>query len=302
MKQGWTTRAIGRHLVDIPGIAKTIETYSFNKVKIEPLLDIQSQEEYEKFIGRKEGSLRAVKQGKINSLFLERVQHANEAVTLISWDNSDAEEKYKFFVFDTYFRAGTRFLSYSGEVSQSRKSTALATREEMSREWHQIPTGKTPEGVGYVVDDAILVDKAFNRESWRMVIQLPSKPDVFFELTSYAQGRVEPGLRERAGGIVAGLLGTIAGFSRLRDRARPVGPIQADEILLASTQDGKRGYGFKWEAPGKEYSLAEPNLNASLRVGESAYTTNRESFASDEEALELWDAVIDSIRLRPGAV
>ncbi|MEN7531945.1 T6SS immunity protein Tli4 family protein, partial [Cupriavidus sp. DL-D2] len=82
----------------------------------------------------------------------------------------------------------------------------------------------------------------------------------------------------------------------------PVGSIQADEILLASTQDGKRGYGFKWEAPGEEYSLAEPNLNALLRVGESAYTTNKESFASDEEALELWDAVIDSIRLRPGAV
>ena len=94
----------------------------------------------------------------------------------------------------------------------------------------------------------------------------------------------------------------MAGFARLRDRARPVGPIQADEILLASTTDGKRGYGFKWEAPGKEESLAEPNLNASLRVGESAYATNRESFATDEEALELWDAVIDSIRLRPGAV
>ncbi|AZG15331.1 hypothetical protein EHF44_10715 [Cupriavidus pauculus] len=162
--------------------------------------------------------------------------------------------------------------------------------------------GEVPEGIGFVVDDAVLAEDRFNSESWRMTIQLHGKPDVFFELTSYARRRVAPGLRERAGGIVAGLLGTVAGFARLRDRARPVGPIQADEILLASTQDGKRGYGFKWEAPGKEYSLAEPNLNASLRVGESAYATNRESFATDEEALELWDAVIDSIRLRPGAV
>lgn len=302
MKQGWRTRAIGRHLVDIPENTTTIETYSFNKVKIKPLLDIQSQEEYESFLAQKEQSLREAKHGKLSSLFLERVQHSNGAVTLISWDNSDAEERYKFFVFDTYFCASSRFLSYSGEVSQDRKSTALATREELSREWHQIPAETIPDGIGYVVDDAILVDDDFNRESWRMVIQLPGKPDVFFEITSYAQSRVDPGLRERAGGVVAGLLGTIAGFSRLRDRARPVGPIQADEILLASNQDGKRGYGFKWEAPGKEYSLAEPNLNASLRVGESAYTTNRESFSSDEEALELWDAVIDSIRLRPGAV
>jgi hypothetical protein len=285
--------------VDIPESTRTIESYSFNKVSIEPLLDIRSQEDYERLITQKEQALREAKHEKFGSMFVERVAHANGAVTLISWNRPTGDVLY---VFDTYFRAGTRTLNYAGEVDPDLKSTALATCEELSREWYQIPPGRTPEGVGYVVDDAILVDKAFNRESWRMVIQLPSKPDVFFELTSYAQERVEPGLRERAGGIVAGLLGTIAGFSRLRDRARPVGPIQADEILLASTQDGKRGYGFKWEAPGKEHSLAEPNLNASLRVGESAYTTNRESFASDEEALELWDAVIDSIRLRPGGV
>ncbi|XQU74457.1 Tle cognate immunity protein 4 C-terminal domain-containing protein [Cupriavidus sp. H18C2] len=302
MKRGWRTRAIGRHLVDVPGDAKTVETYAFNKVKIQPLLDIHSQEDYENLIAQKEVSLRNLKTRELNSLFIESVQHANDAVTLISWDKTDAEEQYKFFVFDTYFRANNRFISYSGEVSQDKKSIALATREELSREWQQIPNGTIPRGIGYVVDDAILVDNDFNPESWRMVIQLHGKPDVSFELTSYARRRVGPGLRERAGGIVAGLLGTVAGFARLRDRARPVGPIQADEILLASTQEGKRGYGFKWEAPGKEYSLAEPNLNASLRVGESAYATNRESFATDEEALELWDAVIDSIRLRPGAV
>ncbi|WP_423192225.1 T6SS immunity protein Tli4 family protein [Cupriavidus sp. H18C2] len=302
MKEAWRTRAIGRHLVDIPGNAKTVETYAFNKRKIKPLLDIHSQEEYEKFLAQKEISLREAKHRKFGTLFLESVHHSNKAVTFISWDNTDVEERYKAFVFDTYFCADNRFLGYSGEISQDRKSAALVTIEELSGKWRQILDGEVPEGIGFVVDDAVLAEDRFNSESWRMTIQLHAKPDVFFELTSYARRRVAPGLRERAGGIVAGLLGTVAGFARLRDRARPVGPIQADEILLASTQDGKRGYGFKWEAPGKEYSLAEPNLNASLRVGESAYATNRESFATDEEALELWDAVIDSIRLRPGAV
>ncbi|MEN7531946.1 T6SS immunity protein Tli4 family protein, partial [Cupriavidus sp. DL-D2] len=229
LKQGWRTRAIGRHLVDIPENAKTIETYSFNKVKIKLLADIQSEEEYERLLSQKEQALRATRSAIHDSLFIERVSHSNGGVTLISWPSSGAEERYQPYFFDTYFRAGARFLSYSGNVSKSRKSTALATCEELSREWYQIPDGTIPEGVGYVVDDAILVDNDFNRESWRMVIQLPGKPDVFFELTSYALYRVEPGLRERAGGVVAGLLGTIAGFSRLRDRARPVGSIQADE-------------------------------------------------------------------------
>ncbi|WP_245178191.1 T6SS immunity protein Tli4 family protein [Cupriavidus sp. AcVe19-1a] len=178
----------------------------------------------------------------------------------------------------------------------------MSVRNDMSREWNEIQPGRVPAGIGYVANNAILVDKDLNLESWSMLIQLAGKPDVSFRITSYTQYKVEPGLRERAGGVLAGLLGAVAGVSQLRNRARPVGPIEADEILVAGTQDGKRTYGFKWEAPGKTESLGEPNLNVSLRVSESAYLTNKESFSSDEEALELWDAVVDSIRLRPGSV
>jgi hypothetical protein len=231
-------------------------------------------------------------------LLYERITHANGSVTLISWLDLSID----YYHFDTYFRAGSRTLKYSGDVSPDRKMSALSVREELSREWRQIPSSEMPAGIGYVVDDAILADKDLNLESWRMVIQLSGKPDVSFIITSYTQKKVEPGLRDRAGGVLAALLGTVAGVAQLRNRQRPVGPIQADEILVAGTRDGKRTYGFKWEAPGKADSLAEPNLNVSLQVGESVYLTNKESFANDEGALELWDAVVSSLRLRPGAV
>lgn len=162
--------------------------------------------------------------------------------------------------------------------------------------------GEIPEGIGFVVGNAILADDFLNRESWTLSIQLAGKPDVDFHMSAYVVGKPDVSLRERAGGIVAGMLGMAAGLSRLRNRERPIGPIWAEEILVAGTQNGKRGYGFKWEAPGKARSLAEPNLNIALEVGESAYKTNAQSFANDDEALEIWDAVVDSIRLRPGAV
>ncbi|CAM2172380.1 hypothetical protein PSAC2689_200026 [Paraburkholderia sacchari] len=170
-----------------------------------------------------------------------------------------------------------------------------------SEKWREIPAGQMPEGIGFVVGNTILADNFPNYESWRLLIKLEGKPDVTLEVSSFV-GAAEEGLRQRAGGILARMLGMAAGLSQLRNHARPVGPIQADEILVAGTQDGKRGYGFKWEAPGKSYSLAEPNLNVSLEVRESAYATNRESFSSDDEALELWDTLVNSIRLRPGAV
>jgi hypothetical protein len=298
MKEGWRTRAIGRHLVDVPGSVRTIESYRFNKVPIELLPAIRTGQHFNDLVARREQELRAMRKKSGDSLFIERVTHANGSVTLVSWLDLGIE----YYHFDSYFRAGSRTLLYSGDVSPSRKMAALSVRDELAREWREVPPGAISTSLGYVADDTILVDRDMNRESWEMIIQLAGKPDVSFKIAAYAQYQVEPGLRERAGGILAGLLGAVAGVSQLRNRERPVGPIQGDEILVAGTQDGKRTYGFKWEAPGKANSLAEPNLNVSLQVGESAYLTNKESFASDEEALEMWDAVVGSIRLRPGAV
>ncbi|WP_439686631.1 Tle cognate immunity protein 4 C-terminal domain-containing protein [Cupriavidus oxalaticus] len=299
MKEGWRTRAIGRHLVDVPEDARLIESYKYNRVKIEPLPDVRSREAFDRLIALREQTLRSSKHAKHGSMFIERVPHANGSATLISWDDPELEI---FYQFETYFRAGSVFLRYAGEVSPSLRESALSVVERLSREWREIPSGEVPAGIGYVADKAILAGAKLNFESWEMVIRLSGKPDVSLVITSYVQRSVEPGLRKRAGGILAGLLGAVAGVVQLRNRSRPVGPIDADEILVAGTQDGKRTYGFKWEAPGKADSLAEPNLNVSLQVGESAYPTNKESFASDEEALELWDAVVSSLRLRPGAV
>lgn len=299
MRDGWRSRAIGRHLVDLPEDARVIETYTYNNVRIELLMEVSTRESLELVVTERERLLRASKHDKHGSMFIGRVPHFNGSVTLISWSDADLDILYRF---DTYFIAGSRSLKYSGDVDPDRRESALSFRERLSSEWKSISPGETAAGIGYVVNDVILAANRFNLENWRMVIQLPAKPDVSLTITSYTQRKVEPGLRDRTSGVLASFLGTVAGVIQLRNRERPVGPIQADEILVAGTQDGKRTYGFKWEAPGKANSLAEPNLNVSLRVGESAYLTNKESFSSDEEALELWDAVVGSLRLRPGAV
>ncbi len=300
MKRGWRTHAIGRHLVEVPVEENIVEKYKYNKVMLELLPEITEQASFDDSIYRKENELRSTKNISRGQMFIERVPRANDSVMLISWINPNSD--YEYYKFDTYFRAGSKNLQYSGKVSLDRKTTALALHQELSLEWQEISSGRLAEGIGFVVEDAILVDKDFNLESWEMVIRLPSKPDVWFRLTAYTQRKVEPGLRARAGGILPALLGTVVGVGQLRNRARPVGPIEADEILIAGTQDRKHTYGFKWEAPGKAYSLAEPNLNASLRVGESAYRTNKDSFANDGEALELWDGGVVGVRPEAGCV
>ncbi|KAI3592622.1 hypothetical protein D9X30_2359 [Cupriavidus sp. U2] len=294
------TMAIGRHLVDVPDDAVIVPQWRFNNSPLAFRDDIRTDVAYDAMINQREQALRAAPHEQYGSLFVQRVDHsAHRGVTLVSWNRPGGTIMYQF---DSYFRIGGRTLSYLMRVSNDRRDSQLKLCAEIADRLRPVDDASVPQRKGFVAGSVILEDTRFNRESWSLTIKLPNKPDAWIQVSAFAQYRVEPSLRKRAGGLLTSLLGSIAGMHQLRNRARPVGPIEADEILIAGTEKGKRLYAFKWEASGKAHSLAEPQLNAELDVIESVYKTNNESFASDEEALELWDRLIDSIRLRPGAV
>jgi len=295
-----TTMAIGRHLVDVPDNAVIVPQWRFNNNPLAFRDDIRTDVAYDAMIHQREQALRAAPHEQYGSLFVQRVDHsAHRGVTLVSWNRPGGTIMYQF---DSYFRIGGRTLSYLMRVSNDRRDSQLKLCAEIADRLRPVDGASVPQRKGFVAGSVILEDTRFNRESWSLTIKLPNKPDAWIQVSAFAQYRVEPSLRKRAGGLLTSLLGSIAGMHQLRNRARPVGPIEADEILIAGTEKGKRLYAFKWEASGKAHSLAEPQLNAELDVIESVYKTNNESFSSDEEALELWDRLIGSIRLRPGAV
>lgn len=299
MKPDWITRAIGRHLVNLPASAKLYETFTINEVKVEPL-PIKNRQHFEYIVDMREGELKkALHKKRKEPMFIESIKHTSGSVTLVSWSDPVSEAVY---LFDTYFLVDSKAVKYSGDVGPDRKQSALKLRDELSHEWREFKPGEIPEGVGFVVGDVMLVDKRFNLEDWSLSARFTGKPEVNFIMYGFARRTVKPGLRERAGGATGFLAGVLAGKSTLRSRAHPVGPIEADEILMAATQNGRRSYGFKWEAPGKASSLAEPYLIADLTDGiQDPEAAGPTSFKDDDEALALWDEIIDSIRLRPGA-
>ena len=300
MKPGWTTRAIGRHLVDLPANVERHETYAYNEVKLD-LLSIKDRVDFNGIAMKRERELKQVLHEIHGSMFIERINYQNGSATLISWEKSYSED----FLFDTYFLVGSKAIKYSGGVSPELKQSALERRHRLNGEWRELQPGEIPEGIGFVAGDVMLAAKRFNLESWSLVARFPGKPALNFKINAFTQYKTEPGLRERVSSGLAdsalNFLGQVlSGKSTLRNRKRPVGPIEADEILLAATQNGRRGYAFTWEAQGKTRSLAEPNLVVELNDG--IYDqASPPSFKDDDEALALWDAIIDSIRLRPGA-
>lgn len=298
-KPGWRTLAIGRHLVDVPVDAALVAQWRFNNKPFKSLA-IQNEADFKRQIAKRESDLRSAKHRSKGAMFIERVDSLHGGVMLIAWEDSESEILNSY---DAFFRAQDKAVVYSGGFDPAKKQVVLRNFESM-QDWRALTPDQIPSEPGYVAGGMLLVDTDFNYESWSLYIKLANKPDVSLEVRSFVVGNVKPDqtLRKRAGGILVGMLGMAAGLHRLRNRERKVGPIWAEEILVAGTQDGKRGYGFKWEAPGKADSLTEPQLNIALEVSESAYKTNAESFKDDDEALALWDTLVESIRLRPGAV
>ncbi|PPA72935.1 hypothetical protein C4E15_27455 [Achromobacter spanius] len=168
-----------------------------------------------------------------------------------------------------------------------------------SREPLEIPTDP-----GFCIDGAFIAGSAFQVESFRIGVTFPNHPGAQFLFRS-STGAEENRLLERMGGFLMGVAKLVAGMTTLRKGERNVGPIQAEEYATAGSQEGQRLYSFTWESQGKDDSITEPNLAAQLGVLER----NRDNqgnppppaFASDAEAVALWDAIVESIRLRPGA-
>jgi hypothetical protein len=102
------------------------------------------------------------------------------------------------------------------------------------------------------------------------------------------------------------MLGNLASHTRtLRRGDRPLAGRDGQEMLTKIDADGTTAYYFIWEAKGEPESVTHPNTHIELKLGgePDKQTNNRESTAlSEEEALMLWDAFLNSFQLRPGAV
>ncbi len=77
------------------------------------------------------------------------------------------------------------------------------------------------------------------------------------------------------------------------------------ELRTTFIADGVTAYYFIWEFKGEPGSVTHPNTHIELRIGgeRNKQTNDREnSVLSEEEALMLWDTILNSFHMRPGAL
>lgn len=300
---GWRTHCFGRFLVDLPPQTKITQTYKIWGDKIERLPDTP------RTVARKvsllEDKLKNERNKNKDSMLVRRIEHANGSTSLLSWYSPNSMRGMLLNSYLIAKPADTVFQN-QGEVSPSKEQSAISEADKLASNIRSRVNTEIPKASGFCIDGGVIEGSEYRSESFSVDASFPGHPNAQLEIFA-STGAEENRLLERVGGFLrTEVLGTAAGLKTLRKRKRDVGPIDAEEYLVAATGNGQRVYSFAWESQGKDDSLSEPNIGVNLGVLEQSVVSDREpyrpAFKSDEEALELWDAIIASIRLRPGAV
>jgi len=295
----WKTYCVGRFLIKLPAAATTrfsATIYQYDIVWRRDLTPETAKLEVEQAAEKYGSQLIATYPLPGGGIVLHRW---NEPYST-TWSKMDC-----YFVSQDDKR---RVFLYKAEVGVSSFKLSRQTMEIIAKtlyardHWDPIPTepGFAFEG-GFVKytgkprqEDAVLVFKTLPpylgiKGNFRTYVFAESGEQMFG-----AEGAAE---------ILAAIAakGTI-----LRKGDVKVDGIAAQEICVAHTEEGKRKYDFTMKTPGEGKNMARPMIildmssdNERDKFGNYKFGNG---FASDAEAVEVWNALRDSIRLRPGAV
>lgn len=298
-KSGWTTHCFGRFLVQLPSGANLSQT---SKVWGEEIARFQGSAPAK--IKARQSELEASIHKTEGSMLVRRIDLDRGSVVFLSWALPHSKIMLRQ---DTFLITSDQGgFVHSGDVSPGREEIAIRHGKSLSSNIRSRLPDEIPTDSGFCINEGFIAGSDYRSESFSVDVTLPNHPGAHLDFFA-GTGAEENRLLDRVGGFLrTEVIGTAAGLKTLRKRVRDVGPIDAEEYLVAASDKGQRVYSFTWESQGKDRSLSEPNIGVNLGVLEQSVVSEKEpyrpAFKSDEEALELWDAIIASIRLRPGAV
>lgn len=311
------TFCIGRFLIDLPtGSKLSGGNYKYKFARVEKPVAM-SLEQFEKEVDDREAKLKAAKHRKEPSLLRVALQPDKTTRILAFWEEDFTTkmvniEGYKWL-------DGTRFLikdeagtSPPKTGSISKQDLAIAdTRTVLSRLRPRADTD-IPTEPGYCFEGGFIANGEWENEEANVDIDIAGQPDAFVSVWIYplASRKRDKPLLERMGGAVAQLGNLAASIQVLRKGDRDIGPFQEGSVTIGPfkgqeylvsgpNSGGIRAHSFVWETQG-EGTLQEPSVKIELETGhQDAKGNPQQTRLTNAQALELWDRIVKSFRLRP---
>jgi hypothetical protein len=164
-------------------------------------------------------------------------------------------------------------------------------------------TGRIPTEPGFCIDRGYFRDPltADQLEQVRMSARLPSLPDIAIEFETFAgTAPSEQGLLTRNKASHARESAAInLRFTNLRAAPRTIGSLTGDELVEQVLERNFAViFAFQWEVLGTEDNVFVPELALTMVTGRSTDGPVCSSL-SQPAALDLWDRISSTIRVRP---
>ncbi len=298
------THCLGRYLVDLQADTRVDAKFKYASGDVETKKNV-SQSSFESLVSKREAQLKNTQHKLGGSMLDERLNFGVDEVLLQSWSSSVGSKKIHLNEVFIYAPQQQTMFRQSAESSASAKSHTIELFKRVASSYQYREPASTPSQVGFCIDSGLIVSALLSTEEVSASFKFKSYPTVSVYFKSYVTGNPDAELLSRTGGIPGALAGAAAGMNTLRRANRDLGAVKGQELLVRANADGKRAYEFLWESQGKSNSIEFPFL--SLKLTTSAETNEKGQivdapFKTDQEALKFWDDILQTLRLRPGAV
>jgi hypothetical protein len=303
------THCIGRHLVDLPtGFELTDGATSIFKQANAPVdaptIDV---------ITRASGITRAEFAKKVKKRRTEIVAAADDTTDILKEMKSIGDNATLFrilqigdaYISELHILKGDRYLSMTTDSFHNQFLEAETRLADFSKNV-ALDSASADSHPGFCLGPVVIQGqyvKEYATFSFRSRLQ----PDVLLsvDVDTYLPDEAET-LLHRVSGPGSLLKKFDVRNKVLREGELKVGGMRAQEWLswakLGDDRD-KKQFAFALETTRAKPSPAQPHIHVELATGQQDLKgDNHTNSLSDEEAISLWDSIVKSIRLRPGAI
>lgn len=294
---------LGRHLLDLPTGSTVDATFKVGGAKISTRRGI-SREEFGDLRAGREASLMAQPHTPTGQRFVDRREFSDDRVLITSWLSPNSTRMYLTELY-ALLPESQVLVVVEGESSAKLHDKTLQYFSSLAQSLRDRVPAEIPSVPGFCIDSVLVARSALNQEEVSATIRVPGRPGLMLSYTAYVTGKPDVDLLQRVSGVPPGYEGAVAAMKTLRRGERHIGPIRGQELLVRGDSDGTRSYEFLWESQGQRASIEHPFLSLRMSTTDESGPdgeTMEAPFVDDKEALEVWDGILGSLRLRPRAI
>ncbi|MBI5753257.1 MAG: hypothetical protein HZA59_14115 [Hydrogenophilales bacterium] len=298
MNSSFMTVCVGRFLIEVPHATKVIdEKYEIMGARLE--FTRMGLEKHKEFLLEREKALRADKNDPLKKM--AHVPKAQGAVFVYGDDDAPVIYKIEGYAWSKDLLGGIQ-LKINGLTNLINMDQRIQTvSTELARFRHR-RDNDIPAEDGFCVNGGFFAGRPSMESEFALIYyRLTQHPDVLVKIIISVNGtNLEPTLLQRNSEPLPPALKSQAHlFKMLRRGKHPVGPLAGEEVLELFNNKGLGRHEFYWQVQGKPTSLYEPAISFELITGRDTAGQEVKPSLTNQQAIELFDRIVNSIRLRP---